>query len=152
MKIFYLIIWILALGLLFGCSSETPDTEVTANNNDVVQNDAAVEIPKETTIALFLSNSNTPYPTQEDLVPLFPLSMEVQEAPLLYDASDIVTVLPVYGCPGGCRWLGDFTAGNVIEVITISADGNYCYASGETIQGWDVIGWVSCARLLVSSN
>jgi len=119
--------------------------------NTAIKEGAEV-IPKATTLAVFMAVNPSPPPAPMEAARMFPIIMVVVPAALTYDSSDIIEILPVYRCPGACQWLGDFTAGDRLEVHTVSSDGNYCYVEGTSIQAWAVSGWVSCARLAFLEN
>jgi len=143
---------IIALGMGACSLGGEKNSSAAANNqgSPLTSSDPVGEdeiIPKETTVAIFLASHPTPFPSPGEVDPLFPITMIVVPEALPYDSSDVVEILPVYECPGGCQWLGDFTAGTLVEVKTVSTDGNFCFVEGTSIQGWAVTGWVSCARI-----
>lgn len=83
---------------------------------------------------------------------IFPVTATVRTAISIVDPAEKLEIVPIYQCPGGCRWLGDFGRDANLQILTISLNGKYCLAAGATVQGWLARGWVTCARLQIESE
>jgi hypothetical protein len=133
--------------VLCGCAISLP----VMSTQDAATRTAVASTPagQGTTVSgetPFWSPVVTAIPLAVTGTPLYPFKAYVTASGIPYDASNTIKILPVFEKPNG-RWLGDFTAGQEVEVQFMESGANNCYVSGMAVQGWKVEGWVWCGRL-----
>ena len=92
--------------------------------------------------------------TTADPEPWFPRDVWVAASVLPYDDPAPILSLPVYADAElgvFSTWVGDLPAGSAVTLLSVHADGRACFVEGQTMQGWDVRGWVACNRLLLEN-
>jgi len=92
--------------------------------------------------------------TTADPEPWFPREVWVAASVLPYDDPAPIVSLPVYADAElgvFSTWVGDLPAGSAVTLLSVHADGRACFVEGQTMQGWDVRGWVACNRLLLEN-